>query len=328
MDAIRTEGLTKRYGDLLAVDHVDLEINEGELYGLLGPNGAGKTTFVHMLSTLLSPTEGDARIFDHNILTDPESVRLSIGIVFQDPSSDERLTGLENLEFHGRMYGVPKDLREEKSQELLEMVELSERGNDLVKKYSGGMRRRLELARGFLHEPKVLFLDEPTLGLDPQSRKKMWDYIQHLNKTEGITMVLTTHYLEEADYLCDRVGIIDRGKIIAEGDPDELKKRLRGDIVLLSVSNPKKSMDIFNEIEFVQEVEEIEGKIHLIVEDGEDAAPEILKIAREKKIQVNSVNIREPTLDDVFIDLTGERIRDEEAGGEERMRIRRRAGAR
>ncbi|KYH42125.1 MAG: putative daunorubicin resistance ABC transporter, ATP-binding protein, partial [Candidatus Bathyarchaeota archaeon B63] len=213
--AVRTVGLTKRFGELIAVDHVSFEVRRGEIFGFLGPNGAGKTTTIRMLTTLLKPTEGTAEVWGHDILKERDAVRRSLGIVFQDPSLDDLLTGRENLEFHGRIYGIPKAERERRIKELLELAQLSERADDLVRTYSGGMRRRLEIARGLMHHPKVLFLDEPTLGLDPQTRRAVWSYIQRMNKDEEVTIFLTTHYMEEADHLCERIAIIDYGRIVA-----------------------------------------------------------------------------------------------------------------
>lgn len=325
MNAIKTENLTKEYDGLVAVNQVNLTIKEGELFGLLGPNGAGKTTLVHMLSTILPLTSGKAKVWKNDVRANPDEVRSSIGIVFQDPSLDERLTGFENLDFHGRMYGIPKKVREEKAKELLKMVDLEDRKDTLVKEYSGGMRRRLELARGFMHGPKILFLDEPTLGLDPQTRRKIWEYIQDLNEGKGVTIVLTTHYMEEADYLCDRVGIIDRGKIIALDTPDRLKSELKGDIITLKISHPDEFVKIFQENEIVEEVKVVDGLLQLRVSNGESAIPQLLEIAQKNDGQVESVGLRKPALEDVFIHHTGRRIREEEAGGKDRMRMRRRA---
>ena len=234
---ISTKNLTKKFEKLIAVDNLNLEINEGEIFGLLGPNGAGKTTTIFMLTTLKPPTSGTATINNYDIVKDSDKVRKSIGIVFQDPSSDEILTGYENLKLHGWLYDMPDDLKERRIKEVLELVDLTNRKDDLVKKYSGGMRRRLELARGLMHHPRVLFLDEPTLGLDPQSRDYIWSYIEKLAKEEKITIVLTTHYMDEADKLCDRLAIIDYGKIVILGTPEELKKELGGDIIKLRGKN-------------------------------------------------------------------------------------------
>ena len=265
----------------MAVDHVSLDIHEGEVFGLLGPNGAGKTTIVHMLATLLKPTSGMAEINGYNIVKDPSKVRKNIGIVFQAPSSDDMLTGFENLKIHSYLYGVPSELRLDRIKELLKLVGLYERKDDIVKKYSGGMRRRLEIARGLIHKPKVMFLDEPTLGLDPNSRKSMWNYIQKLVKEEKITIILTTHYMEEADILCDRIGFINKGKIIAIDTPQQLKLMVKnnndsnntdkyiGDIIKLYFRVPDKrdsqlnnnhiltkNLEILKTFKFVKKVEQ------------------------------------------------------------------------
>jgi len=321
-----TENLTRKFNELVAVDHVNLEIKRGELFGLLGPNGAGKTTLINMLCTILPPTEGSAKIWGHDVVKEPDDVRRSIGVVFQDPTLDDRLTGRENLDFHARMYGMPKEVRRQRADELLELVGLERQGDDLVRTYSGGMRRRLEIARGLMHHPKVLFLDEPTLGLDPQTRRAIWDYIQKLNRKEDITILLTTHYMEEADYLCDRVGIIDGGKIIALDRPSKLKARLKGDIVTLEVPNPERLVGTLRESELVNRIEVVNGFLHVGVRDGESAIPKLVRLLERKGEKVQSVGLRRPTLEDVFISYTGRRIREEgEAGAKERMRLRMRA---
>ena len=224
---ISIKNLTKKFDKIVAVDNVSLDICEGEVFGLLGQNGAGKTTIIHMLATLIKPTSGTALINGYDIIKNSSKVRKNIGIVFQAPSSDDMLTGFENLKIHSYLYGVPSELRIKRINELLKLVGLYERKDDIVKKYSGGMRRRLEIARGLIHKPKVMFLDEPTLGLDPNSRKSMWDYIQKLVKEEKITIILTTHYMEEADTLCDRIGFINKGKIIAIDTPQQLKLMIK-----------------------------------------------------------------------------------------------------
>ena len=234
---IQINNLTKRYEKLIAVDNLSLNIEQSEVFGLLGPNGAGKTTVIHMLSTLLKPTSGSATVNGFDTQREPEKVRSSIGIVFQVPSSDDLLTGYENLQIHAMLYGVDPGIREKRIKDALELVGLTERKDDQVKKYSGGMRRRLEIARGLIHSPKVLFLDEPTLGLDPSSRETMWEYIQQLVKKEKLTIILTTHYMEEADMLCNRIGIMDRGKIIALDTPTNLKLMLGGDLVKIKLKN-------------------------------------------------------------------------------------------
>ncbi|MFZ1898117.1 ATP-binding cassette domain-containing protein, partial [Methanoregula sp.] len=231
MHVIETKNLTKTYSSLTAVDNLDLKIEKGEVFGLLGPNGAGKSTTLLMLTTLIPPTSGTALVNGFDIIRQPDQVRKSIGIVFQDPSSDETLTGYENLKLHGLLYDMDARLREERIVEVLHLVDLTNRKDDMVKKYSGGMRRRLELARGLMHHPEILFLDEPTLGLDPQTREHIWEYIKKLATEKNITIIITTHYMDEADRLCDRLAIIDRGKVAVLGPPDLLKKELGGDII-------------------------------------------------------------------------------------------------
>src|ERR671929_852713 len=234
---IKIRGLVKRYGSHIAVDDLTLDINENEVFGLLGSNGAGKTTTIHMLATLLKPSSGSATVNGYDIVSQPAKVRSSIGIVFQAPSSDDILTGYENLQLHSMLYDVPRQIRKQRIDEVLVLVGLTDRKHDQVKTYSGGMRRRLEIARGLLHKPKVMFLDEPTLGLDPASREIMWKYIDRLVKDEKITLILTTHYMEEADFLCNRIGIIDKGKIIALDSPSGLKESLGGEIIEIELKN-------------------------------------------------------------------------------------------
>lgn len=325
MAAIVTKGLTRKFDGLTAVNRVSLEVREGELFGLLGPNGAGKTTLIHMLCTILPPTEGTAKVAGFDIRRKPDSVRASIGIVFQDPSLDNRLTGRENLDFHGRVYGMSKTQREKRIGEVLNLVGLEDRANALVQTYSSGMRRRLEIARGLMHHPKIMFLDEPTLGLDPQTRRKIWEHIQVLNKQEKITILLTTHYMDEADYLCDRVGIIDHGKIIALGKPGKLKERLEGDIVSLEVNQPKKYANIFRRSKHVKEVKVVGDYLHLTVTGGEKTIPKLMGIVTGRGDKVRSVGLRSPTLEDVFIRYTGRGIREEEGGAKEEMRMRMKA---
>ncbi len=306
---IKIKNLTKTYEKLIAVDNLNLDIEQNEVFGLLGPNGAGKTTVIHMLATLLRPTSGSATVNGHDIQKEPARVRSSIGIVFQVPSSDDLLTGYENLKLHSMLYGVSPDEREKRIADALELVGLTERKNDEVKKYSGGMRRRLEIARGLIHRPKVLFLDEPTLGLDPSSRETMWGYIQKLVREENLTIILTTHYMEEADLLCNRIGIIDRGKIIALGTPHELKSKIHGDIVKLKT---KDAIDTerLKELKFIRKVEIVDGYLKLTVDNAKKNIPIILK-----QIDVESVEASIPTLNDVFIKLTGRSIKEKPEGG-------------
>ena len=238
--AIETDNLTKKFSDLTAVDNVSLKVNEGEIFGLLGPNGAGKTTLISMLVTLKKPTSGTAKVNGFDIHKNPDGVRKSIGIIFQDPSLDEELTAFENLELHAAMYGISKAEREKRIIEVIETVELKDRLNTVVKTFSGGMRRRLEIARALLHYPKVLFLDEPTIGLDPQTRKHVWDYIKKLKEEHGITILLTTHYMDEADSLCDRIAIIDQGKVIVLDSGKALKDSLGGDTLKIETNQAEK----------------------------------------------------------------------------------------
>ncbi|HPJ31112.1 MAG TPA: ATP-binding cassette domain-containing protein, partial [Methanothrix sp.] len=231
--AIATSGLTMRFNGFVAVDGVDLNIEKGELFGLLGPNGAGKSTIIKMLTTMLRPSAGGATVWGFDIGRERDAVRNSIGVVFQDPSVDSQLSGRENLDFHGRMYGMDRKTREARVAEVLELVDLTEKADVLMEDYSGGMQRRLEIARGLMHHPFVLFLDEPTLGLDAQTRRYIWRYILKMNRDEGVTVVLTTHYMEEADHLCERVAIIDQGRIVALDTPENLKDLIGADIVTL-----------------------------------------------------------------------------------------------
>lgn len=321
MNAIDISGLTKRFNGLTAVDGVDLTIGKGELFGLLGPNGAGKTTMISMLCTILKPSAGTASVWGHDIVKNQDNVRQSIGIVFQDQSLDDNLTGTENLQFHGRLYKVPRKLMDERMEELLDLMELKERADDLVKTYSGGMRRRLEITRGLLHHPKVLFLDEPTLGLDPQTRRLIWEYIEKLNEKGEMTILLTTHYMEEADYLCDRIAIIDYGKIVALGTPAELKAGLGGDVITLTTpSSDENIREDLLKIDTVTDVDFVMDAIRLTTTKGETTIPWAMDVARKHGIEIKSVSMHAPTLEDVFIKFTGRRLRDESEGKKDRMR--------
>ena len=323
--AIETENLTKKFGDFFAVDNLDLTIKKGEIFGLLGPNGAGKTTTIKMLATLLKPTSGFAEVWHHNILREQDAVRKSIGIVFQDPSVDTELTGSENLDFHARMYGLNREEREKRINEVLDLVELNDRANVFVKFYSGGMQRRLEIARGLMHYPYVLFLDEPTLGLDAQTRHRIWEYIKRLNKVQKVTVVLTTHYMEEADYLCDRVAIIDHGKIIALNTPNNLKNAIGEDIISLQVSDGGKFLDTLTNFEFIKRMDLHDDFLYLSVENGETLIPRLLALANKEGVSVQSVSLRKPTLEDVFLHFTGKTIREQEASVKEQIRMQAKA---
>ncbi len=312
---ITIRNLVKRYQNIIAVNDLSLDIHENEVFGLLGPNGAGKTTTIHMLATLLKPTSGTATINGYDIVNEPAKVRASIGIVFQAPSSDDMLTGYENLKLHSLLYSVPRDIREKRICEVLELVGLTERKDDKVKQYSGGMRRRLEIARGLIHRPKVIFLDEPTLGLDPTGRESMWKYIKQLVREEKIIIILTTHYMEEADILCDRIGIIDKGKIIALDTPSKLKKMIASDIIKLKLKK-KNSQDIetLRSFTFIHKIESInindEQIFILSVDNASHNLPIILKY-----IDVESVEFTSTTLNDVFLGFTGRDLKEQPEGG-------------
>lgn len=325
MFAIKTEKLTKKFDDFIAVNEITFKVKEGELFGLLGPNGAGKTTTINMLSTLLKPTSGYAKVAGHDILKDRDGVRKSIGIVFQEPALDNKLTGKENLEFHAMMYGIGKEERRRRIKEVLELVELTEKANVLVENYSGGMKRRLEIARGLIHRPKVLFLDEPTLGLDAQTRRHIWDYIKKLNKEKKVTIILTTHYMEEADYLCDRVAIMDQGKFIAIDTPDRLKDLLGGDVISMEVGGYiNKMVESLRKFEWIKSINQRNGILSMTVEKGERKIPKLIELAQKNRVIVKSVHLRKPSLEDVFLYFTGRTIREEETTSNKRREIMRR----
>jgi ABC-2 type transport system ATP-binding protein len=310
MSLIEIKNLTKKFEEFTAVDDLSLEINEGEIFGLLGPNGAGKTTTLSILATLLPPTTGSALVNGFDVVKHPTQVRRSIGFVFQDPSSDDLLTGRENLYLHALMYGVKDSEIDKKIDEGLKLVDLTDKQNIRMRKYSGGMRRRLELARGFLHSPKILFLDEPTLGLDPQARENLWVYIKKLSTENKITIILTTHYMEEADKLCDRIAIIDHGKIIALDTPTDFKKSLGGDLVAIKTKNPELSE--IEKMDYVRQVRYKDGLLSLTVNDAGIHLQKIL----EKVGDAENVELHPPTLHDVFLKLTGKHIRDDSGEGE------------
>jgi len=312
MPIISVENLKKYYKDVKAVDGINFEVNEGEIFGFLGPNGAGKTTTIKMLVTLLRPTEGTAKVVNNDINKDPDKVRRNIGIVFQDPALDDRLTGKENLDFHARMYGMKKEQREKRIKEVLKLVDLEEKANVLVKNYSGGMKRRLEIARGLMHFPKILFLDEPTLGLDPQTRRSVWDYIKNLNQKEKITIFLTTHYMDEADYLCSRVAIIDYGKILVIDTPSKLKDQIGKDIITIGCSNSEMCADFLKKEEWVESIKIHDSNVTIGAKEIEKKLPLIIKMAERNNIEIKSIDIRKPTLEDVFLYYTGRKIREQE----------------
>ena len=309
---IRIRGLTKKYGSHIAVDNLTLDIYENEVFGLLGSNGAGKTTTIHMLATLLKPSSGSATVNGYDIVSQPSRVRSSIGIVFQAPSSDDMLTGYENLQLHSMLYSVPRKTRKQRIEEVLNLVGLTERMHDQVKTYSGGMRRRLEIARGLLHKPKVMFLDEPTLGLDPASRETMWRYIQRLVKEERMTVILTTHYMEEADILCNRIGIIDKGRIVALDTPKGLKAGLGGDVIRIKTQQQhyNNNSDKISQLDFVRKVEQNDGFLVVSVNNAKRDLPILLR-----HVEAEMAESASPTLNDVFIHLTGRNIKEQEPEG-------------
>lgn len=299
---ITVKNLVKKYSDFKALDGLSFEVNENEIFGLLGPNGAGKTTLIHILATLLKPTEGGAIVNGFDVLHNATKVRQSIGVVFQAPSSDDILTGYENLKVHALLYGIPRKLREKRISEVLELVGLEDRKNDQVKKYSGGMRRRLEIARGLLHHPKVFFLDEPTLGLDPKSRETMWKYIKKIVLEEKVTIILTTHYMEEADMLCDRIGFITNGKIIALDSPSKLKQEIGGDIVKIRFSDRIPLDKDFTKFDFVHKVERKENSVIIYMEKVNSNLHMLIKDLDG----VQTIEYKKPTLNDVFLKLSGD----------------------
>jgi ABC-2 type transport system ATP-binding protein len=315
MDDIVVDRLTKTFCHFTAVDGIAFRVESGELFGLLGPNGAGKTTTINMLATLLKPTSGAASVAGFDVGADRDRVRKNIGVVFQDPALDGKLTGRENLEFHAMMYGLGKADRKARIGEVLRLVDLEDKAATLVENYSGGMKRRLEIARGLIHRPRVLFLDEPTLGLDAQTRRHIWDYIGRLNRESGVTIILTTHYMEEADHLCRRVAIMDHGRFVAIDTPDSLKDLLGGDVVSLEVDGPSADLEAaLRATDWIRTFKVHDGVFSLTMERGERRIPELIQMSQARGVAVSCVNLRKPSLEDVFLHFTGRTIREEEAG--------------
>jgi ABC-2 type transport system ATP-binding protein len=308
---IETKKISKKYNGFMAVDSIDLNVPKNSVYGVLGPNGAGKTTLISMLCTILRPTSGMATVNGYDIVKQAKEVRASIGIVFQSRALDDILTGREHLEMHASLYGVPRDIRQERLDEVLELIALGKKADEYVKTYSGGMKRRLEIGRGLIHHPKVLFLDEPTLGLDPQTRENIWDYISHLNQTSDITVLLTTHYMEEADKLCDEIAIINQGKIITSDSPRNLKKELKADTITIKVDYPDDFVEKVKELDFIKDAFLIDGEVKLMVESGENLIPAVVEFASKEGFPVKSVELEHPNLEDVFIKFTGSKISSE-----------------
>lgn len=308
MQIIRVENLVKKFGSITAVGGISFEVEENSIFGFLGPNGAGKTTTINILCTLLAPTSGSAHLNGHDCYRESSAVRKSIGIVFQDSSLDKDLTARENLLFHAYLYNVEKTERLTRVDTALRFAGLMERADDLVKTFSGGMKRRLEVARGLIHRPKVLFLDEPTLGLDPQSRANLWEFITELPKKNDITIFMTTHYMEEAE-VCDKIAIIDKGRIIASGTPQELKKIIGGDVIYLRTADNKKALEEIRNL-FGVDASEKDGEIFISSLKGDAFVPALIREIGER---VLSVRMQRPTLNDVFLKLTGKEIREETA---------------
>ena len=306
---IETRELAKRYGEVQAVDGLDLAVRRGEIFGFLGPNGAGKSTTIQMLCTLVRPTGGSARVAGCDVASQPAAVRTRIGLVFQDPSLDGNLTARENLDFHGLLYNVSRMERAERARVCLEMVDLADRADHLVKTFSGGMRRRLEIARGVYHTPEVLFLDEPTQGLDPQTRARMWEYITALPQRTGTTVFMTTHYMEEAEY-CDRIAVIDRGKLVTVGTPDELRAQVGGDVITLSTVDDAAALPAITAMGLA--ASQTSNGLRIETDSAGTLLP---RLVSDLGVEVRNVNVRRPSLDDVFIKLTGHEIREEAAEG-------------
>jgi ABC-2 type transport system ATP-binding protein len=317
MSSIEVTDLVKSFGPLTAVDHVSFQVEDGEVFGFLGPNGAGKTTTINVLCTLLRPTAGRARVAGYDVATQRNAVRRSIGLVFQDPSLDDQLTAYENLQFHAHVYDVEARDRAQRIEEVLRVVELWDRRDTVVRTFSGGMKRRLEIARGILHHPRVLFLDEPTLGLDPQTREHVWEYILEVQRAHQITIFMTTHYMEEAEH-CGRIAIIDLGKIVALDTPDALKRMVGVDIVTVQTEDSERAAREIRE-RYGLEAQRDDTRLRLEVEAGAEFIP---RLVRELGVAVSSVDLHRPTLDDVFLKLTGRAIREGEADPLAMLRLR------
>lgn len=314
---IKVENLVKRFGKLAAVDDISFSVAPGEIFGFLGPNGAGKTTTINILCTLSKPTSGRATIDNLDVVRQQSQVRRTIGLVFQDPSLDERLSGLQNLHFHALVYGMPASIRKQRIEQMLRMMELWDKRHSQVRTYSGGMKRRLELARGLLHHPKVLFLDEPTLGLDPQTRTRIWEYILELRQREGTTIFLTTHYMDEAEQ-ADRIAIIDYGKLVVIDTPEKLKKMVGKDIISVKTDDNDRAAE---EIRLRYQIEaRLDGNgLTFEITNGEEFLPAFIRGFGTK---ILSVNLRRPSLEDVFLKLTGRQMREEDVSDEFKAMVR------
>ncbi len=312
MNAIEVDRLTKKFGELLAVNEVTFQVREGEVFGLLGPNGAGKTTLIRMLTTLTPPTSGTGRVAGHDIGRDADGVRKSIGVIPQALTSDPELTAEENLLIHAKLYGVPVSERGELLRRLLRAVDLEKFSKELVRNFSGGMRRRLEIARGLVHSPKILFLDEPTTGLDPVSRTSVWEMISKLKQQSALTILLTTHYMDEADKLCERIAIVDHGKLVALDSPTKLKDSVPGtDVVEAEFENaPADWLEQLRGLAQVADVAERDGLTHISSHDGGETVGAVMALAHRRDVRVKRVTVQSTTLDDVFLHYTGRQLRD------------------
>jgi len=304
---IETKELSKRFGSLTAVDSITFTVNEGEIFGLVGLNGAGKTTTILMLASLLNPDSGSATVSGYDIIKEKDGVRESIGLVFEEQAVDIYLTGKQNLDFYARMYNLPKQVREERVANVLNTVGLTDHADIKVKDYSGGMLRRLEIARGMLTQPKVLLLDEPTIGVDVQTRRYLWDYVKRANKELGMTVLLATSYLEEADYLCNRVAIMDKGKLVVTGTPEDLKASIGENLISLRLSKGEKEdfISLLQSQGWVKKIEEVDGSLELSMKNREVEIPEIVRLARSNGFIITSINSHKPSLNDVLLHYIG-----------------------
>jgi len=315
MKAIRADNLTKIFSHVVAVDHISFEVEEGEVFGFLGANGAGKTSTIMMLATALNPTAGTATVCGYDIVRERDKVRESIGIVFEELSLDINLTAKENLDFHARLYHLPSRVREERVSQALDLVDLKDRQDTLVKYYSGGMQRRLEIARAMLNAPRVLFLDEPTLGLDVQTRRLLWDYVKKLNEEHGTTVLLNTHYVEEADYLCHRIAILDHGKILRADTPKALRDSLGGSVLSIKFSQEalaKEFASLLHGMSWVRQIHQHNAQLELTVSDRGMKIPEVVRLARQRGFVISSIGEHKPSLEDVFLHYVGRKLPNED----------------
>ncbi len=315
MNSVETKSLTKSFGDVIAVNDVSFSVKNGEIFGFLGPNGAGKSTAMMILTTLLKPTSGQALISEFDVMSNPKQVRENIGYVQQETAVDEYLTGRENLLLQAKLNHIPKNDVGKRIDDVLELIELSDKQHEPVVTYSGGMRKRLDIAGGLLHRPKVLFLDEPTVGLDIQTRRKIWKYIKKIHNEFEMTIFLSTHYMEEADQLCDRIGIIDDGKIQVIDSPENMKNALGNEVISIVVddNNHDPFISTLEKIEHVEKINQDESKIILFASNGTEVIPKVFQISSDLGIKINSISLTQPTLDDAFLSYTGHEIRDDDS---------------